>query len=176
MRKFLNEKQIELIAKVLQRSLIDVGVHCAALIDISGSVIVQKKREYLEHDIDTMAVLAAGNFCAVSAIAEKIGESDFSLLVHKGKRGNIYLNKVMTGFLLMTISGRETSVGILRMKVAEAISAIQDIESRFRVRDNGRVKHHETSQPRISFSRLIKSFDSSLISLFRERLRIAFKG
>jgi hypothetical protein len=54
-----------------------------------------------------ITLLFSKNFCAVSAIAEITGESEFALMVYKRKNGNIYLNKVTTVF------GKEPSVGVL---------------------------------------------------------------
>ena len=74
-----------------------------------------------------VAALAAGNFGAVSAMAKIVGEEEFSLLFHKGATANIHFSKVMADFLLVTIFGKETSLGFLRLKVAEAIGKIKKI-------------------------------------------------
>jgi len=56
----------------------------------------------------------------VSTMAGLIGEEEFSLLFHKGKKENIHFSKVTDEFLLITIFGKEVSLGFLRLKVAEA--------------------------------------------------------
>jgi len=70
--------------------------------------------------LNSLAALAAGNFGAVSTMASLIGEDEFSLLFHKGKKENIHFSKVTDEFLLITIFGKEISLGFLRLKVAEA--------------------------------------------------------
>jgi predicted regulator of Ras-like GTPase activity (Roadblock/LC7/MglB family) len=58
-------------------------------------------------------------------MAKIIGEDEFSLLFHKGEKESIHFCKVMADFLLVTIFGKETSLGFLRLKVAEAVAKIR---------------------------------------------------
>ena len=154
--------------------MIDIGVNCSALIDISGSVIVKKVKEKngnIDHEIQNMAVLAAGNFSAVSAIAEILGESEFSLVVHKGKNGNIYLNKVMTGFLLLTIFGREPSVGVLRLKVKETINQIQEVIYHAPGKAGDTVNIPSMKPPKLSISGLKKTLGAPLLAVLRKKIQ-----
>lgn len=123
----LGQKQLDGMEEVLKQDLIDLGVHCVFLIDMAGNVIANLDNGDIEHDIYSLAALAAGNFGAVSAMAKIVGEKEFSLLFHKGEKENIHFSKVMTDFLLVTIFGKETSLGFLRLKVAEAIGKIKKI-------------------------------------------------
>jgi predicted regulator of Ras-like GTPase activity (Roadblock/LC7/MglB family) len=63
----------------------------------------------------------------VNAMAKIIGEEDFSLLFHKGDKESINFSKVNDDLLLLTIFGKEISLGFLRLKVAEAIRKIQNL-------------------------------------------------
>lgn len=123
----LEQEQIEGIEAVLQRDLIDMGVHCVFLIDMAGNIIADLENGDTRHDIYSLAALAAGNFGAVSTMANIIGEDEFSLLFHKGKHESIHFSKVMTDFLLITIFGKEISLGFLRLKVGEATEKIEKI-------------------------------------------------
>ena len=125
MTYILGQEQLDGIEEVLQQDLIDLGVHCVFLIDMAGNVIANLDNGEVEHDIYSLAALAAGNFGAVSSMAKIIGEDEFSILFHKGKKENIHFSKVMTDFLLITIFGNEVSLGFLRLKVTEAIEKIK---------------------------------------------------
>ena len=123
----LGQEELDVIEEVLQEDLIDLGVNCVFLIDMAGNVIANLDNGQMEHDIYSLAALAAGNFGAVSEMAKIIGEDEFSLLFHKGEKESIHFSKVMADFLLVTIFGKETSLGFLRLKVAEAVGKIRRI-------------------------------------------------
>ena len=123
----LGEEQLGEIEAILKKDLIELGVDCVFLIDMAGNVISNLERGDERHDIYSLAALAAGNFGAVSAMAKIVGEEEFSLLFHKGQKESIHFSKVLADFLLVTIFGKETSLGFLRLKVAEAIEKIQKI-------------------------------------------------
>ncbi len=113
--------------EVLQQDLIDVGVRCVFLIDMAGNIIANQDNGESRHDVYSLAALAAGNFGAVSAMAKIIGEGEFSLLFHKGKKENIHFNKIATEFLMITIFSNDISLGFLRLKVNEAVERIKTI-------------------------------------------------
>jgi predicted regulator of Ras-like GTPase activity (Roadblock/LC7/MglB family) len=123
----LGQKQLDGIDDILQNDLVEIGVHCVFLIDMSGNIIASMDDGENKHDIYSLAALAAGNFGAVSAMAKIVGEGEFSLLFHKGKKENIHFSKVLSEFLLITLFGNEISLGFLRLKVAEAVERITKI-------------------------------------------------
>ncbi len=123
----LGQEELDVIEEVLQEDLLDLGVNCVFLIDMAGNVIANLDNGQMEHDIYSLAALAAGNFGAVSEMAKIIGEDEFSLLFHKGEKESIHFSKVMADFLLVTIFGKETSLGFLRLKVAEAVGKIKKL-------------------------------------------------
>ena len=123
----LNQNQLDKIEIILRQDLVDIGVHCVFLIDMAGNIISNLDDGKAKHDIYSLAALAAGNFGAVSAMAKIIGEGEFSLLFHKGKKENIHFNKILTEFLLITIFGNDTSLGFSRLKVADAVDKITKI-------------------------------------------------
>lgn len=122
-----NEEQLSKIERVFQEDLQPLGLHMVVLIDMAGNVIANSDNGKVKHDIYSLAALAAGNFGAVSAMANMIGEKDFSLLFHKGEHGCIHFSKVLTEFLLITIFDQGISLGFLRLKVTDAIAKIEKI-------------------------------------------------
>jgi predicted regulator of Ras-like GTPase activity (Roadblock/LC7/MglB family) len=123
----LDQGQLDSIENVLQKDLMELNIHCVILIDMAGNIIASIDDDKAKHDIYSLAALAAGNFGAVSTMAQMIGEKEFSLLFHKGEKECIHFSKVLTDFLLITIFGHETSLGFLRLKVADAIEKIEKI-------------------------------------------------
>jgi len=105
----------------------ELGTHCVILIDMAGNIVVSLDNGKMAQDIHSLAALAAGNFGAVSAMAKIIGEEEFSLLFHKGEKENIHFSKISDDFLLISIFGKETSLGFLRLKVAEASKKMKKV-------------------------------------------------
>ena len=121
MSYILTQKQLDAIDHVLQEELMELGIKSVILIDMAGNVIANLDNGKVDHDVYSLAALAAGNFGAVAAMAKIVGEQEFSLLFHKGKKENIHFSKVLPDFLLITIFGNDVSLGFLRLKVDEAV-------------------------------------------------------
>ena len=166
-----SEKQIKYLGRALQNHLITKDAQVAALLDLSGSIIVKRDNGKVDYDFESIAVLAASNFSAVKALAERIGEEQFSLLFHKGKHGNIHLNEVMRGYLLITIFGKEVSVGNLRLMIEDTVKQIRRINRHFIVNEqnNSSKSSSQTStdmpeKKKFIFRRLVDRWRKKLAS------------
>ncbi len=127
MQYALDQEQLDNIENVLQEDLIEIGVHSLVFADLAGNIVVELDNGEATHDVYSLTALAAGNFGAVNAMANAIGQDEFSLLFHKGENVSIYFSKVLDDFLLITIFGKETSLGLLRLKVSESSEKIEKI-------------------------------------------------
>jgi predicted regulator of Ras-like GTPase activity (Roadblock/LC7/MglB family) len=123
----LDQDQLDRIEKVLQKDLVTSGVHSVLLIDMAGNIVAKADNGRCDHDVYSLAALASANFAAVDTMAKIVGEQEFSLLFHKGETESIHFSKVPNDFLLITIFGKEVSLGLLRLKVAEAIEKVKDV-------------------------------------------------
>ncbi len=121
------QEQLERIEEILTQKLIKLGVDCAIIIDMAGNIITVKDTGKSKYDIYSFAALAAGNFATVDAMAKLVGETEFSLLFHKGQDCNIHFSKIDDELLLISMFGREISLGFLRLNVTEAIEQIQKV-------------------------------------------------
>ncbi|MCK5687368.1 roadblock/LC7 domain-containing protein, partial [bacterium] len=79
------------------------------------------------YDVYSFAALAAGNFATVDAMAKLVGEAEFSLLFHKGQESNIHFSKIDDELLLISMFGKDISLGFLRLSVVEAIEQIRKV-------------------------------------------------
>ncbi|MCP4106604.1 MAG: roadblock/LC7 domain-containing protein [Desulfobacteraceae bacterium] len=123
----LGQDQLEKIEVVLQRELINDGVHSALIIDRAGNIITKYDNGQFEYDLYSLAALASANFAAVDTMAKIVGEQEFSLLFHKGKNESIHFSKVNNEVLLITIFGKDLSLGLLRLKIEKAAGKIRGI-------------------------------------------------
>jgi len=126
----VSQEQLEQIEEILSQKLIKLGVDCAIIIDMAGNIITVKDNGKSKYDIYSFAALAAGNFATVDAMAKLVGETEFSLLFHKGQDSNIHFSKIDDELLLITMFGKDISLGFLRLNVVEAIEQIQKVWER----------------------------------------------
>jgi predicted regulator of Ras-like GTPase activity (Roadblock/LC7/MglB family) len=123
----LGQDQLDKIEQILLTDLIASGVHCVLLIDFAGNIIAQGDNGLSRIDVYSLAALSAANFGAVEAMAKIVGQEEFALLFHKGETGSLYFSKVNDELLIISVFGKEIILGLLRMKVADAILKIQQI-------------------------------------------------
>jgi predicted regulator of Ras-like GTPase activity (Roadblock/LC7/MglB family) len=123
----LGQDQLDKIEQILLTDLIASGVHCVLLIDFAGNIIAQGDNGRSRIDVYSLAALSAANFGAVEAMAKIVGQEEFALLFHKGETGSLYFSKVNDELLIISVFGKEIVLGLLRMKVADAILKIQQI-------------------------------------------------
>lgn len=123
----LGQEQLDRIEHILQDDLVESGVHSVLLIDMAGNIIAKGDNGNCEHDVYSLAALASANFAAVDTMAKIVGEDEFSLLFHKGEKESIHFSKVQNDFLLISIFGKQVSLGLLRLKVAEAVEKIKEV-------------------------------------------------
>ena len=123
----LNQKQLHQLNNILRQNLIAKGVSCALLIDMAGNIVASLDDGKTRPDIYSLACLAAGNFGAVKAMADIIGEGDFSLLFNKGKNVNVHYKVIASEYLLINIFNRDLSLGFLRLKVTEVVKKMKNV-------------------------------------------------
>jgi predicted regulator of Ras-like GTPase activity (Roadblock/LC7/MglB family) len=125
-----NENQLNAIDNAIQNNLISIGIDHVIYMDMSGNAIAKHDSGKTALDSTAFAALAAGNFAAVDAMAKLVGESEFSLLFHRGERSSIHFSKVTEDTLLISMFNKEISLGIMRLKVAATIEEINTILSK----------------------------------------------
>ena len=123
----VSQEQLEKMDEILEGKLIKIGVDCAIIIDMAGNIITAKDNSKNKYDVYSFAALAAGNFATVDAMAKLVGEQEFSLLFHKGTDCNIHFSKIDEELLLISMFGKEISLGFLRLNVVEAIEEIRKL-------------------------------------------------
>ena len=122
-----NKNQLDAIDEVLCANLIEAGIDHVIFIDMAGNTIAKHDNGKNSLDSVAFAALAAGNFAAVDAMAKLVGESEFSLLFHKGEESSIHFSKVSDDTILITMFTKDISLGLVRLKVSEAIKQINQI-------------------------------------------------
>ena len=97
----------------------------ALVIDKGGPLIVQRG-DVERFDTTTMAALAAGSYSATQAIAERMGESNFSSVYQQGEQCSLLVCNVDENLLLVVVFKAELSAGAVKFYAAAASRRISD--------------------------------------------------
>jgi len=113
------EEEIATIDAVLKRMLKGAEAKCALLVDKDGHLIT---RQGFTHSLDTtaLAALLAGSFASTREIARLVGEPEFSVLFHQGKKDHIHMCIVGERSILVVIFDDRTTIGMVRLYAREA--------------------------------------------------------
>ncbi|WP_022665832.1 roadblock/LC7 domain-containing protein [Desulfospira joergensenii] len=123
----LTQEQLDYIDNAIQSHLMEAGLDHVIYMDMGGNAIAKHDNGKTRLDSTSFTALAAGNFAAVDAMAKLVGESEFSLLFHKGKKLSIHFSKVTDDTLLIAMFNKDISLGLVRLKVAETVGRISKI-------------------------------------------------
>ena len=120
------EEQIERINQLLTKLIKGAEAKCALLVDKDGHLIT---RQGFTHSLDTtaLAALLAGSFASTKEIARLVGEPEFSVLFHQGKRDHIHINIVGERSILVIIFDDRTTIGMVRLYAKEVGLELQKI-------------------------------------------------
>ncbi len=121
----MNAEGPENMADVLRQEL--TGVHVALLADNAGNIVAKHDEGSRGYDLPALAALAVAHYAAMNIVARLIGEKEFSLHLYRGKREKTHFSRVSRKFLLITVSGAETSLTALQqgiMKTGDKIKAL----------------------------------------------------
>ncbi len=122
-----NIKQLNAIDNIIKKNLISSGIAHVIFMDMGGNAIAKHDNGSTNFDTTAFAALAAGNFAAVDAMAKLVGESEFSLLFHRGEKSSIHFSKVNDDMLLISTFNKDISLGLVRLKVAATIKELNEI-------------------------------------------------
>ncbi|MGB2698265.1 MAG: roadblock/LC7 domain-containing protein [Candidatus Zixiibacteriota bacterium] len=122
------EDQIEEIDKALIKLIKGAEAKCALMVDKDGYLIT---RQGFTHSLDTTALsaLLAGSFASTKEIARLVGEPEFSVLFHQGKKDHIHLCLIDERTILAVIFDDRTTIGMVRLYAKEVSEDLAKILS-----------------------------------------------
>jgi predicted regulator of Ras-like GTPase activity (Roadblock/LC7/MglB family) len=122
------QEETEKINVALKRLLKGSEAKCALLVDKDGHLIT---RQGFTQSLDTtsLAALLAGSFASTREIARLVGEPEFSVLFHQGKRDHIHMSLVGDRSILVVVFDDRTTIGMVRLYAKEASTELEQIYS-----------------------------------------------
>ncbi len=86
-------------------------------------------------DLQSVSALVAGSYAATREMARLLGEEEFSVLFHQGKKDSIQLTLVGDRTLLATVFDERTTIGMVRLYAKEASEKLDVIFAGIMKRD-----------------------------------------
>ena len=120
------EEEIATIDGLLKKMLKGAEAKCALLVDKDGHLIT---RQGFTHTLDTtaLAALLAGSFASTKEIAKLVGEPEFSVLFHQGKKDHIHMSIVGERSILVVIFDDRTTIGMVRLYAKESAKELNNV-------------------------------------------------
>ncbi len=120
------EEEINQIEALISKMLKGAEAKCALLVDKDGHLIT---RQGFTHSLDTtaLAALLAGSFASTKEIARLVGEPEFSVLFHQGKKDHIHMSIVGDRSILVVIFDDRTTIGMVRLYAKETATGLSKI-------------------------------------------------
>jgi predicted regulator of Ras-like GTPase activity (Roadblock/LC7/MglB family) len=120
------KEDIETIGKSIRIFLKNANAQCALLVDKDGH-LVTREGESMTYDLDTISALVAGSFAATKQMALLLGEQEFSLMFHQGKKDNIQLSLVGERTILAVIFDERTTLGMVRLYSSQVSAKLAQV-------------------------------------------------
>ena len=120
------QEEFDRISLLLNRLRIDANAKIVFLVDKNGQQIAGAGEIDLV-DTTSLASLTAGNVAATDGLARLIGEREFTILFHEGRKDNIHISIVGQRLILVVIFDERSSLGLVRLRVRKAAGGIERI-------------------------------------------------
>jgi len=122
----LYEAEYLRLKSILAMTQKDLRAELVLLIDRSGQQIAAEGPAR-GIDLTALASLASANIAATDGLARLVGEPEFSVLYHQGKRRSIHISDVSRKFSLVVVFDDSLSLGMVRLRVKRATAYLEEV-------------------------------------------------
>ena len=129
----LFDEEFQQIKEVIGRLKADAQAKVVFIVDKNGQQIAAAG-EVDQFDTTSLASLTAGNVAATDGLAKLIGEREFSVLFHEGKRDHIHISIVAKRAILLVIFDDRSSLGLVRLRVKRGSQEMDHIFEEMQVK------------------------------------------
>jgi predicted regulator of Ras-like GTPase activity (Roadblock/LC7/MglB family) len=121
----INRTQLDEVERALDEMLDGSKASAVILINSNDGSLVTVKGLTEALDTVSLAALAAGAYASTQEIARLVGEPEFTMLFHQGRRHHVHVNVAGEHCLLMTLFSDETTIGMVRLCARKACLRVQ---------------------------------------------------
>lgn len=117
------QRQLDEISAKLARDALAKAVF---LLDDNGQILVATG-EIANIDTTSFASLVAGTTAATSSLAKLLGEDEFPVHFHEGKRDHLHITLIDETHILTVVFDHRSSLGLVRLRVKRAAHKYLDV-------------------------------------------------
>lgn len=117
------QKQLEELCVRLMRDSLAKSIF---LLDRNGQIIVAIG-DISGIDTTSLASLVAGTTAATSSLAKLLGEEEFPVHFHEGKRDNLHISLVDSEHILTIVFDQRSSLGLVRLRVKKVSERLVEV-------------------------------------------------
>ena len=122
----LHEPEFQRIRDILFKMQSELRAQLVLLINRSGQpIVISGAADNI--DCTALASLAAANLAATDGLANIVGEREFSVLVHQGRRRSLFISDLMKRFSLVLVFDASASSGLVRYKCKRTTLLLEDV-------------------------------------------------
>ena len=125
----LYDEELSEIREVADRLHQDSRARTILIVDKNGQLIAASGVD-AELDTTSLSSLVAGNVAATGGIAKLIEEEEFTGQFHEGKEISVHMTIVARRIILVVLFDKNTTQGLVRLRVKKANEALTDIFER----------------------------------------------
>jgi predicted regulator of Ras-like GTPase activity (Roadblock/LC7/MglB family) len=143
----LHELEFQRIQAILAKMQRELNAELVLLINRSGQPIVTSGSTD-NFDCTALSSLAAANLAATDGLANIVGEREFSVLFHQGRKRSLFISDLLKRFSLILVFDAATSSGLIRYKCKHTALLLEDVIRDFQRRIEK--TESEVTQPQFS--------------------------
>ena len=121
------EEQHRRINEILSRLGSEANARATFLIHRNGQQIASNGRDVETLDATSLASLTAGNVASTDAIANLIGEREFSALVHEGDKDSLHISLINPRIIMLILFDENSSLGLVKLRARKATEDLVEI-------------------------------------------------
>jgi predicted regulator of Ras-like GTPase activity (Roadblock/LC7/MglB family) len=132
----LYDEELSEIREVADRLQQDSRARTILIVDKNGQLIAASGVD-AELDTTSLSSLVAGNVAATGGIAKLIEEEEFTGQYHEGKEISVHMTIVARRIILVVLFDKNTTQGLVRLRVKKANENLTDIFDRLAAKPKG---------------------------------------
>ena len=122
----LYEEDHRRVQAVIQQLIRDADALAIFVVDMNGQLVAEAG-ELRDIDTTSVASLCAGCVAATAGLARLVGENDFPVHFHQGRRASLHITRISTQMILAVVFDDRSSLGLVRLRVRKAVARLDQI-------------------------------------------------